>query len=303
MTDLADAIMTLAPVSAPVNRVAEVPVSAHAIAVWCASVGVDVAGFAPAAGSRQAAPLAMMQTWASPRTTRARQAAPTVHARVRALAAEHGLTHIVATNYELRQTDEVRVGDLVTEASWVEDVSDEKSTALGDGRFVTICFEVRERSGAARGTVRARTFYYRDRAAAARPGPARAADAVEPWERIERLPLSRTTVVTSALASQDHEPVHHDHEVARGQGLPDIITSIVSTAGFLTAYAERFWGSDRLDAISTRLRAPAFPGDVLELSGRDAAPEPGRARVPRRIEVQIAHDRGLHCLAEVTGSG
>ncbi len=108
----------------------------------------------------------MLQTWAAPRTTEGRRRHPTVHARVRALAREHGYDSVVATNYELNRYADLRVGDLVSERCWVDEVSEPKSTRLGDGQFVTIAFSMVKQDEQEVGSVRARTFYYRPRAAA-----------------------------------------------------------------------------------------------------------------------------------------
>jgi acyl dehydratase len=119
--------------------------------------------------------------------------------------------------------------------------------------------------------------------------------AVEILDEPESVEVTRTLVIAAALASNDHEPVHHDHEVALEQGLPDIIVSIVTTAGLVCAYGHRRWGIESPRSLQLRLAAPTFPGDVLAISGEA---EPG-AIVPQTIRVRATHGRGMHCTAVV----
>lgn len=294
MPDFESDLIAIASEGAPSIRTAEFPVSAHAITTWCAEMGEDNPLYSPDRGRDQIAPIAMLQTWAAPRTRAGKIRQPTVHAQVREAAGRHGLTGIVATNYELSLLNDLKVGDVVTERCWVDDVSGIKTTALGEGYFVTIAFELTNQDEVTIGTVRARTFYYRTPAdeaqAAARP-------VLTVLDEPEYIVLSRSFVVAGALVSNDHEPVHHDHEVARSQGLPDIIVSIITTAGLLCAYGRRHWGIEHPRHLEMRLAAPAFPGDRLTVSGQARE----SATVASGIRVQAQHARGLHAAGVVAG--
>jgi acyl dehydratase len=197
----------------------------------------------------------------------------------------------------LNQYADLRVNDLVTERCWVDEVSEPKETALGNGQFVTIAFSMVNQTGHEVGSVRARTFYYRPHAATDPRHPGRPVDpqAIEMLETPESVGVTRTLVIAGALASNDHEPVHHDHATALAQGLPDIIVSIVTTAGLVCAYGHRHWGIEHPKSLQLRLAAPTFPGDVLTFSGQ-AEPE---AIVPQTIRVRATHERGTHCTAVV----
>jgi len=292
MTEFTALATAVATADDPSLRTAEFPVSAHAITTWCAAIGEENPLHLPERGALQSAPMSMLQTWAAPRTVEGKRRQPTVHARVRQLAREQIYDSVVATNYELDQYADLRVGDLVTESCWVDHVSEPKSTSLGDGQFVTIAFSMVNQDGQEIGSVRARTFYYRPNAARPSARPARAVDVLDEAESVE---ATRTLIIAGALASNDHEPVHHDHDVAREQGLGDIIVSIVTTAGLVCAYGHRRWGIEDPRHLELRLAAPTFPGDVLTFSGE---PDPG-AIVPGSVRVQAAHARGLHCTAVV----
>ena len=228
-----------------------------------------------------------------PLRDRGRQATPTHCARrVRGLARKHGYDSVVATNYDLNQYADLRVGDLVTERCWVDHVSEAKSTGLGDGQFVTIGFSMVNQEGQQVGSVRARTFYY---SANATQVPLRPQPGVDVLDEAESVEATRTLVIAAALASNDHEPVHHDHAVARQQGLRDIIVSIVTTAGLVCAHGHRRWGMGHPRFLQLRLAAPSFPGDVLTFSGEC---DPG-AIVPQAVRVQAIHARGVHSMAVV----
>jgi acyl dehydratase len=292
MTEFSELVTAVATAQDPSLRTSEFPVSAHAITTWCAAIGEGNLLHLPERGALQSAPMSMLQTWAAPRTVAGKRRQPTVHARVRQLAREQFYDSVVATNYELNQYADLCVGDLVTESCWVDHVSEPKSTSLGDGQFVTIAFSMVDQDGQEVGSVRARTFYYRPNAT---QPPARPARAVEALGQAESVEATRTSIIAGALASNDLEPVHHDHDAAREQGLGDIIVSIVTTAGLVCAYGHRRWGIEDPRHLELRLAAPTFPGDVLTFSGE---PDPG-AIVPGSLRVQAAHARGLHCSAVV----
>lgn len=274
------------------QRSAEVPVSEHAIRTWCAALGETNPLYLEEAAAHRAgyptvlAPPAMLQTWTMPITDRA--AHPTLHAQVRRLAGEAGLTAVVATDYEQEYLRPIHPGALLTERSRVEAVSAPKDTALGRGRFVTIGFTIADDAGPV-GRLRARTFYFDPEPSERGAPPASVDDGPDDLEPLA-VPLSRTLIVTASLASNDHEAVHHDHQVARAQGLPDIIASIVTTAGlvlrFTGATADGAW----CRSLQLRLARPAVPDDVLTLRGH---------RNGGTYRVRGDHARGSHVTAVV----
>jgi acyl dehydratase len=285
-------------------REAEVEVSEHAIRKWCAAVGEEDPVHHDPAAARQAglpgviAPPVMLQTWTMPLGSQARARSPTLHAHARALAAEAGYDAVVATDYEQEYLRPVRPGDRLTERSWIDAVSERKTTALGPGHFVTIAFEFRDQRGLPVGRMRARTLYFTPEAAspplAARPPGSLQKGAGRELPALD-IPLTRTLIVTASLASNDHELVHHDHEVARRQGLDDIIASIVTSAGLVTRYIATCGGSPaQLRRLSLRLVLPAMPGDVLTLHGRTIDLRDGQ-----EMRVHGKHSRGTHVSAVV----
>lgn len=111
------------------------------------------------------------------------------------------------------------------------------------------------------------------------------------------VPLDRTTIVATAIASQDFEDVHHDPGKAAERGTPDIFMSINSTNGFLDRYLTDWAGpASRITRVALRLGVPNFPGDTMRLTGEVTGVD-GDAVT---LRVLGANERGVHVTAEVT---
>jgi uncharacterized protein len=103
--------------------------------------------------------------------------------------------------------------------------------------------------------------------------------------------LTPTFVTSTALATRDYTPVHHDTEMARAQGSKDIFLNILTTMGLVQRYVlEQFPGAV-LAGMKVRLGAPAYAGDTLRISGRAAD--------DTTIEVRGAVSLGDHVTATV----
>lgn len=109
--------------------------------------------------------------------------------------------------------------------------------------------------------------------------------------------LDRTTIVATAIASQDFEDVHHDPGKAAERGTPDIFLSINATNGFVDRYVTDWSGpSSRITRASLRLGVPAFPGDTLRFTGEVTEANPSTVR----LRVTGSNARGVHVDADVT---
>jgi uncharacterized OB-fold protein/acyl dehydratase len=83
------------------------------------------------------------------------------------------------------------------------------------------------------------------------------------------IPLTATTVVTTAIATRDFTPLHHDVQAARAQGSLDIFLNILTTMGLTQRFVTDWAGPRALvRAIDVRLGAPAYAGDTLTMTGR-----------------------------------
>ena len=111
------------------------------------------------------------------------------------------------------------------------------------------------------------------------------------------IPLTRTLIVSSALASRDYTPVHHDHELAMAQGSKDIFMNILSSNGFVGRFVTDWAGPDAvLKKVSIRLGAPNYPHDTMHLTGTVTAKDDATGTV--EVAVRGSNSIGDH----VTGT-
>ncbi|MEV6331484.1 MaoC family dehydratase [Streptomyces sp. NPDC051909] len=91
-----------------------------------------------------------------------------------------------------------------------------------------------------------------------------------PGDELEPLtiPITRTLIVAGAIASRDYQDVHHDAELAREKGSPDIFMNILTTNGLVGRYiTDRLGPTAVLRKVAIRLGAPNYPGDTMTLTG------------------------------------
>jgi acyl dehydratase len=82
------------------------------------------------------------------------------------------------------------------------------------------------------------------------------------------LPLTPTTIVSTAIATRDWQDVHHDRDIAQAAGSKDIFMNILTTNGLVERYVVDWAGpATELKGIAIRLGAPAYPYDTLTFSG------------------------------------
>lgn len=91
-----------------------------------------------------------------------------------------------------------------------------------------------------------------------------AGDVLPAWS----LPLTPTTIVSTAIATRDWQDVHHDRDLAQAAGSRDIFMNILTTNGLVEKYVVDWAGHDAdLRGIAIRLGAPAHPYDTLTFTG------------------------------------
>jgi hypothetical protein len=89
------------------------------------------------------------------------------------------------------------------------------------------------------------------------------------------LPITRTLIVSGALASRDYQDVHHDHVLAQSRGSKDIFMNILTTNGLVGRYVTDWSGPrSRLAAVNIRLGAPNYPDCTMSLTGSVTAKGP-----------------------------
>jgi acyl dehydratase len=100
--------------------------------------------------------------------------------------------------------------------------------------------------------------------------------------------LTPTTVISTALATMDFTPVHHDVAGARAQGSKDLFLNILTTMGLVERYVTDWAGPQTLiRGINVRLGVPAYAGDTLTFSGTVASHADGVFTVEVRGAVSI----------------
>lgn len=214
-----------------------------------------------------------------------------------------GYTAVVATNYEQEYERYLTVGDLVTEVSSLETISERKQTALGRGRFVTTVHRFLDADARLVGTQRLRVFVFEGAAREPTP-PAGVAATDRPvlprgdpdWPALE-LPITTTMVACAAIGSRDFNPVHHDRDLAQRQGLPDTIMNILASCGLAVRFVtDHFGPATRIRGLRVRLGTPNHPGDTLVLTGELGPGDPDGARA---IGVTGTNARGAHLTATI----
>lgn len=94
------------------------------------------------------------------------------------------------------------------------------------------------------------------------------------------LPLTPTTIVSTAIATRDFQDVHHDRDIAQAAGSQDIFMNILTTNGLCERYVTDWAGPQvQILGIAIRLGAPAYPYDTLTFSGEVTEVEDGVATI------------------------
>jgi uncharacterized OB-fold protein/acyl dehydratase len=153
------------------------PVNQPMIRHWVEAMGdenpvyVDQAAAVASGRPGVIAPPTMLQAWCM-RGVKPRPAdGGNEQDRLLRLLDAAGFTSVVATNCEQEYARELHLGDQLSLSVTIESVSEEKSTALGAGHFVTTRQTYTDQSGAVVGTQLFRIFKFRPRERAVKPGP------------------------------------------------------------------------------------------------------------------------------------
>ncbi|MFI9808375.1 MaoC family dehydratase [Streptomyces sp. NPDC052301] len=111
------------------------------------------------------------------------------------------------------------------------------------------------------------------------------------------IPITRTLIVAGAIASRDYQDVHHDAELARQKGSPDVFMNILTTNGLVGRYiTDRLGPGAVLRKVAIRLGVPNHPGDTMVLTGRVEQVDGDTATV----RVTGANSLGHHVTGTVT---
>lgn len=118
------------------------------------------------------------------------------------------------------------------------------------------------------------------------------------------IPITRTLIVSGALASRDYQDVHHDQKLAQDRGSPDIFMNILTTNGLVGRYVTDWSGPGGfLKKVDIRLGAPNYPDDTMTMTGEvleinDDPTTPGRIEL--KVKVRGANSLGDHVTGTIT---
>jgi acyl dehydratase len=281
---------------------------------WCDAMEdanpayVDATFAARSAHGQIVAPPAMLNAWTMPGLAGRPPGRVDPAGDVYRALDQAGFTSVVATDSAHVYERYLRLGDLVHGAGEVEEVSEEKKTGLGVGHFVTTQTTYTTQSGEVVGRMRFRILKFKPgtgrasggapqdapprtlppraprRETTLRAGEVRVEDALAPCP----VPISATLIVAGAIASRDYQDVHHDRDLARLRGSPDIFMNILTTSGLVARFVTDWAGPGaRLTKLAIRLGAPNYPGDAMLLSGSVSAAS------GRDVEVTLRGDNRL----------
>lgn len=109
------------------------------------------------------APATMLQVWTMKGLKAQRGRPESLQTELLGLLDEAGFTSVVATDTEQEYLRELVPGDHLSATGYIETVSEEKSTALGDGHFVSTRTEFHDQHGDLVGTMTFRILKFRPR--------------------------------------------------------------------------------------------------------------------------------------------
>jgi len=113
------------------------------------------------------------------------------------------------------------------------------------------------------------------------------------------IPMTRTLIVATAIATRDFQDVHHDPALALERGSKDIFMNILTSNGLVARYVTDWAGPRaRLRRVAIRLGAPNSPGDTMTLTGDVVSTADGNVVV----QVRGTNSVGVHASGTVTVS-
>jgi acyl dehydratase len=113
------------------------------------------------------------------------------------------------------------------------------------------------------------------------------------------IPLTRTLIVATAIASRDYQDVHHDPTLAQQRGSKDIFMNILTTNGFVGRFITDWAGPDAvIKKVAIRLGAPNYPGDTMTITGQVTAKDEAAGTID--VALRGANSLGDHVTGTVT---
>jgi acyl dehydratase len=305
-------------VGRPAHRpaVARDAVTASAIRTWCDAMGerdpryLDVDAARAAGHDDLIAPAATLHMWTMPglEADRPLTAGPAregdLDEAVRARLTQDGYTGTLAASTDQEFLGDIRLGDVLVAEDEYTSVSQEKTTHLGPGFFLTTRLTYRTIGGRLVGALSTAVFHFAPQSVAVLADPLPApcdlpprpvsAPPVELTVGVECgpvvIPVTPTQIISGALATRDFYPVHHDRDFARAHGNRDFLMNSLTTNGLLARVVREWSGGGRLLRMRTRIVSPAYAHDELTVTGTVSGIGPDWTEILLRAALQ----QGLH---------
>lgn len=113
------------------------------------------------------------------------------------------------------------------------------------------------------------------------------------------IPITRTLIVATAIASRDFFDGHHDPSAAQAKGSKDIFMNILTTNGLVGRFVTDWAGPDAfVKAVNIRLGVPNYPGDTMTLTGTVVSKNDEDGSV--QVDIVGANGSGNHVTGSVT---
>ena len=303
------------------------PVSRVQIWQWCCAMGdrsplylnEDYQANTEFAGQGAVAPPAMMQVWTMRDFNDDYAPGSTADHPYQVM---HDLESLgfpanVAVSYDISFHRYLVEGDRVHHYKTVVDISELKTTALGEGHFFTDRMEYLDQDDELFAEALITYFQYRpaqnkalEPAGVTVPDVAwqpdyrdLSADQLTEGDALPELaiPISHRLVVGGAIATQDFIPVHHNVPAAQAAAMPDIFMNILTTSGLCARYLADWAGpGSRLRKLKFRLMAPNTPGDNMVMQGKIAALAQESGRNTVSVEFTGTNSLGPHVMGAAT---
>lgn len=211
----------------------------------------------------------------------------------------------------------MREGDLLRFRSRLTALSQEKTTPLGTGHFLTTQTDAHRADGTPVGSNQNVLFRY-DAAPASEEAPASDAavapdeapptpardDAAEDVDLLPEISFPLTSTRVAAMipaATRDLFPGHHDRAYAREQGAADVYVNTMFLHGLVDRVGKAWAGPDAwLVERTLTMRTPACVGQLLQTRGRVVARSTPDGRRLAELTVDVLADGAAAASAGLT---
>ncbi len=257
---------------------------------WCDVMGIDDRPYL----TTNFAPEAMLHSWTMPGYSGVFPGGKSVDL-LRDAATEFGQRGFrgnFAVHLQQTYHRPLKFGEQLQRIVRLDAISPQKSTAAGDGHFITELGEVfsnDEKVGSTRLTLLA----FAPRQQISKPAEGQSdTQANAEAKTLFSIPLDTRFIVAASIATRDFEDVHTDPERARGKGGKHVYVNIMTTLALVQRAAEQLLGRrTTLTEIDLRLLSPAYSGDAMTLSGIKTGPD--------QAEVVVELQTSTHAVARL----